>query len=117
MLRHTYYIVCTIIVMFITISSGEGQSLDIGCGFDVVQHQLLATDTVYCARQAAYERKMAAYQQDVQLRNAPTYTIPVVVHVMHLPGDNTVGSGSNISDAQILSGIQHLNDAYRNINA
>lgn len=39
---------------------------------------------------------------------------PVVVHVMYEVGDNTIGVGSNISDAQVLDAIQKLNDAYRN---
>ena len=38
----------------------------------------------------------------------PDYTLPVVVHIIH---DNGV---ENISDAQVLQGIQDLNDAYAN---
>ncbi len=37
------------------------------------------------------------------------YTIPVVVHIIHNNGPE------NIPDAQVISGIQHLNDAYRNV--
>jgi hypothetical protein len=37
------------------------------------------------------------------------YIIPVVVHIMHNNGTE------NISDAQILTGLQHLNDAFNNI--
>ena len=40
------------------------------------------------------------------------YTIPVVVHIMHLPG-TPVGQNENISQAQIKAGIQHLNEAFR----
>jgi hypothetical protein len=42
-------------------------------------------------------------------------TIPVVVHVIH-DGD-PVGSSENISDAQILSQIEVLNNDYRRMNA
>ena len=42
----------------------------------------------------------------------PQYTIPVVVHVIHL--GESVGTGSNISDAQIQQAIQGLNDRFRN---
>lgn len=42
------------------------------------------------------------------------YRIPVVVHVMHSPADNVVGTGSNLSDATIQAGIDHLNEAFRN---
>jgi len=44
------------------------------------------------------------------------YTIPVVVHVMHVPGQS-VGTGSNITDAQVIDGIAHLNDAFRNVGS
>ncbi len=39
------------------------------------------------------------------------FTIPVVVHVIH--NGETVGTGTNISDAQILSQIEVLNQDYR----
>ena len=40
------------------------------------------------------------------------YVIPVVVHVIHL--GEPVGTGTNISDAQINSAIDNLTDTYRN---
>jgi len=44
-----------------------------------------------------------------------TYVIPVVVHVIH--NGESIGSGSNISDAIINSQIQVLNDDYKRLNA
>lgn len=41
------------------------------------------------------------------------YTIPVVVHVIHL--GEAVGTGTNISDAQIQGAINGLNDRFANI--
>lgn len=41
------------------------------------------------------------------------YTIPVVVHVIHL--GEPIGTGTNISDVQIQSAITALNDDYRKI--
>lgn len=46
---------------------------------------------------------------------AATYQIPVVVHVIHR--GEQVGSGSNISDDQILSQIQVLNEDFQRLNA
>ncbi len=46
---------------------------------------------------------------------SPTYTIPVVVHIIH--NGEPVGTGSNISDAQVLSQIQVINDDYKRLNA
>lgn len=43
------------------------------------------------------------------------YQIPVVVHVIH--NGESVGSGSNISDAQIFSQIEVLNEDFRRLNA
>lgn len=40
------------------------------------------------------------------------YTIPVVVHVIHL--GESIGSGSNITDAQITAAINGLNDRFSN---
>ena len=42
------------------------------------------------------------------------YQIPLVIHVMHLGED--IGVGNNISDAQIMSGVEQLNDAFRNVD-
>ncbi len=39
----------------------------------------------------------------------PTYTLPVVVHIVHN------GGVENLSDATVLQGIQDLNDAYANV--
>lgn len=47
--------------------------------------------------------------------SATVFTIPVVVHVVH--NGTSVGSGSNISDAQIISQIVVLNEDFRRLNA
>ena len=47
-------------------------------------------------------------------QRAAIITIPVVVHVMH--NGQAVGSGTNISDAQIFSQIEVLNEDYRALN-
>jgi hypothetical protein len=46
---------------------------------------------------------------------AGPYTIPVVVHVVH--NGEVVGTGTNISDAQVLSQIDVLNKDYQRKNA
>ena len=48
-------------------------------------------------------------------KTAPTYYIPVVVHVVH--NGESIGSGSNISESQILSQIEVLNEDFRKLNA
>jgi len=44
------------------------------------------------------------------------FIIPVVVHVVHLPTDSTVGYNSNISEAQINSQMASLNQYFANYN-
>ncbi len=44
-------------------------------------------------------------------KSSTIYNIPVVVHVLHK--GEAVGTGTNISDAQINSAISHLNQVYR----
>ncbi|MDN5211139.1 choice-of-anchor J domain-containing protein [Fulvivirgaceae bacterium BMA12] len=47
--------------------------------------------------------------------SAAVVTIPVVVHVVHM--GEPVGQGSNISDAQIISQIEVLNEDFRRLNS
>ena len=48
-------------------------------------------------------------------RTQATYQVPVVVHVIH--NGEAIGSGTNISDAQIQSQINVLNKDYKRLNA
>jgi PKD repeat protein len=51
-------------------------------------------------------------QIDAGLRGAPpVYTVPVVFHVIHK--GEAVGTGTNISDAQLISSIDAMNRDYR----
>jgi len=61
--------------------------------------------------------KITSQQKGFQTKRveSATYMIPVVVHVIH--NGEAVGSGTNISDAQILSQIQVLNDDFQRMNA
>ena len=53
--------------------------------------------------------------QGTQKKQSATYKIPIVVHVIH--NGEPVGTGTNISDAQILSQITVMNDDYKRLNA
>lgn len=54
-------------------------------------------------------------EQKVNKGVATVYNIPVVFHVIH--NGAAVGTGLNISDAQVLSQLQVLNEDYRKLNA
>lgn len=50
-----------------------------------------------------------------QREKAGPYTVPIVVHVIH--NGESIGTGTNISDEQILSQIKVLNDDFNRLNA
>ena len=50
-----------------------------------------------------------------QRTQTTSYTIPVVVHVIH--NGESIGTGTNISEAQIQSQIDVLNEDYQRLNA
>ncbi|MDH4058904.1 MAG: zinc metalloprotease, partial [Cyclobacteriaceae bacterium] len=62
------------------------------------------------------EKKMQSRQQQAQSQRTAggPYEIPVVVHVIH--NGEAVGTGTNISDAQILSQIEVLNKDFNRLN-
>jgi len=84
------------------------------CAFDS-QRELLLQDPNYVEQEQLAEQKIQNFISNNELaqRNGTVYTIPVVVHVLHL--GEAVGTGSNISDAQIQSSIDNLNDFYRGL--
>ncbi len=84
------------------------------CPSDQMQKELLQ-DSDYAKRSQLIEH---LYRQALKKAKNGTaediLTIPVVIHVMHYPGQ-IVGTEENISMDQIMTGIQHLNDAFANI--
>ena len=82
------------------------------CGFDVLHQSLIQRDATY--RQELQRMEDALYRQmstrsSVQWRSQGVYTLPVVVHIIHNNGPE------NISDADVLKGIENLNKAFANI--
>ncbi len=51
----------------------------------------------------------------IQRTEAMSYTIPVVVHIIH--NGEAVGNGTNISDAQVQSQIDVINADYKRLNS
>lgn len=96
------------------------------CGTDVLHQQMYNHDAEY--QRTFDQMNERLYRQLLQhQRQAPSspqrnnnscdqvLQIPVVVHIMHLPGDQTPDDQtSNLTDARVQAGIAHLNDAFRN---
>jgi PKD repeat protein len=82
------------------------------CGFDHRHEHMMQNDPVYQEEQADRERLIRdIIEADFNGMRDAILTVPVVVHVIHL--GEPVGSGTNISDAQVLSAITALNQDYR----
>jgi len=81
------------------------------CGsMDHLQHQI-AEDPAVETRMQQIERATSQWLSDPSHRTGAVITIPVVVHVVY----NT--AAQNISDAQIQSQIDVLNEDFRKLNA
>lgn len=86
------------------------------CGSAILHDRLMATNPEYANRIKTNEnllQKSIANKGFGDHTLTATFIVPVVVHVIHL--GEAVGTGTNISDAQILSAISALNDAYRKV--
>jgi hypothetical protein len=83
------------------------------CGSELNLVQMQQTDPVRYQRIMTMENQLQAYLNNPVVRSIPqsTIIIPVVVHVVYN------SSAQNISDAQINSQIQVLNEDFRRLNA
>ncbi|WP_111682616.1 zinc-dependent metalloprotease [Winogradskyella tangerina] len=99
-----------VMLFCISFSSSNAQQ----CGFDS-QRAKLQQDPNYLQLEQENEARIQSIIQnsDASRMNGTVITIPVVIHVLHL--GEAVGVGSNISDAQIQSSIDNLNDFYRGL--
>lgn len=109
-----------VFLILLTFSGTSSYAQD-ACGTDDMHNRLMRKDTAYLSmfKQALYKtnekvQQRANFRQVVSQPSAVAvhYTIPVVVHVIHL--GEPVGTGTNISDAQIRSAIDGLNDRFSN---
>jgi len=113
MKKSSNFILTLISLLFIQMQS-NGQNAE--CGTDYIHNNLMQTDSVYQKQIHLLESQVEASIQNhsnIKLQST-IYTIPVVVHVIHL--GEPLGTGSNISDIQIQQAIAGLNDRFSNVN-
>ncbi|MCI5058086.1 MAG: zinc-dependent metalloprotease [Flavobacteriales bacterium] len=79
-----------------------------------LRHKELLQDSIYSLLTNMNENRLQKElaSNNLKIANNSVITIPVVVHVVHL--GEAVGTGTNISDAQIISAIDHLSSSFRN---
>lgn len=82
------------------------------CGADEIHKDLMQNDPVYRMNQQLLNEATLRAKANPSLRNEETLTIPLVVHIIHLGEEE--GTGTNISDAQVNSAIDNLNDFFAN---
>lgn len=94
----------------------ESMAQSAQCGTDYIHINRMQTDSAYRTQILNLESNVEANNQNYANNNLKStlYTIPVVVHVIHL--GESVGTGSNISEIQIQQAIAGLNSRFRNIN-
>ena len=80
------------------------------CGFDHLMDRLRQEDPR--ALMEAIQQNEAFIQHYKNNRSNTVVTIPTVVHVVH--NGEAVGTYPNLSEAQLLSGIEYLNHAFKN---
>jgi len=80
------------------------------CGSAIIHDKLMKHDPNYKTRMIQNEAIIQNIINSGNINRGTIYTIPVVVHVMHL--GEAVGTGTNISVAQINSAIANLNTCY-----
>jgi hypothetical protein len=113
MKKSSNFILIIISLLFFQMQS-KGQSAQ--CATDFIHNNLMQTDSAYRNQIVTLESQVEAITQNHsnnKLRST-LYTIPVVVHVIHL--GEPLGTGSNITDNQIQQAIAGLNDRFRNVN-
>jgi hypothetical protein len=110
------------ILLFLTVITTNytfAQTHSSSCLTDLLHEEKLNQDLSYLKKyQQGQERTYQQIKKILEYRaknphmahlTPATYTIPVVVHIIHS------GGTENISDATVQAGIQHLNDAFRHV--
>lgn len=82
------------------------------CGSDFFHEEKMKTDLGYRERYLQIKEQISQIQTQKNPVNG-IYQVPVVVHVMHK--GESVGTGTNISDADVKLGIQYLNNFWRKV--
>lgn len=105
-------------LLFIIVAKAQAP---LHCGTNDILNQARSNPAFIQKEKELNERIRQAVLENVNLpyygkNAAQTYTIPVVVHVIHAAG-TPVGTAENISDAQIQRAIGYINMGYGNTDS
>jgi len=79
------------------------------CATDELQQKMLQEHPELQSKWQQFEQAYSTEMNTPNPKSASTYVIPVVVHIIHNNGSE------NISDARVMQGIEHLNQAFENV--
>ncbi len=102
---------CIALVFLLFPSILSAQSEKHSCGFELLEQRRKSASREKQLRESSLNR--ALYRQILQNTKSQRSeaVIPVVVHIIHQNGPE------NISDAMVIQGLQHLNEAFANSGA
>lgn len=106
--------IALLVLLSVLISSSVSFAQDTDhsqCGSDHIMEKMLENDEGFLRKVFIMNRKIAQLEASGAERSNTLYTIPVVVHVIH--EGEPIGQGSNISDEQIYSAIDGMNEDFR----
>ncbi|MEZ5021875.1 MAG: M43 family zinc metalloprotease [Chitinophagales bacterium] len=109
-MRNVLSLLLTSMLCFSSFQMAHSQN---NCGADPVHQFLMENNEAYRLERALVESKIQQHKSNSTERRS-TYTIPVVVHIMH-KGEN-LGVGTNISDAKVIEAINGANNRWNDIN-
>ena len=84
------------------------------CGSDHIMEKMIENDEGFLRKVFIMNRKIEQLEASGADRSNTLYSIPVVVHVVH--EGEPIGQGSNISDEQIYSAIDGMNEDFRKMS-
>ena len=98
-------LILTTLIILLSLSITHAQP----CGTDELHQQTLQIHPELHQYKEQVKQEYIEYIQAPKAKASAIYTIPVVVHVVHNNGN------ANIPDAQVIQGIEDLNDAFENV--
>jgi len=105
----------TFLIFLLAAFASTAQSPTRTCGAMDILEQQLQSDPGLGFRMDAIERHTEAFERGDQVQFRAVVTIPVVFHIVH--NGDALGTGENISDAQVLAQLDQLNQDFRKLNA
>ncbi|MDX5442614.1 MAG: T9SS type A sorting domain-containing protein [Hymenobacteraceae bacterium] len=83
------------------------------CGADQMMEQVMQNDPEYAREIKRHQALIKSMNTSTTMQkvNSSTYTVPVVVHIMHTYGTE------NITDGQVLNALKILNKDFNKLNA